>query len=159
MGQKKVDPWAWSLSPLLPCLLHGQVLTPTSRPLGGQWDGGSMARAGVHDWMGVSTLGLEGLWGAGGQRAGRRAPSIQAGPHIMVVGPHTVHQAIDVVEGAVVQGPVQPVQVPDHPLVSVEYAQGAQAMLPHFQEDTQHGPWDHQKVSQQGPPPNLTKLQ
>nr|CAI9692794.1 unnamed protein product [Rangifer tarandus platyrhynchus] len=50
-------------------------------------------------------------------------------------------------------------QVPDHPLVSVEYAQGAQAMLPHFWEDTQHGPWDHQKVSQQGPPPNLTKLQ
>ena len=111
-----------------------------------------MAGAGVHDWMGVSTPGLEGLWGAGGHGAGRRAPSIQTGPHVMVVGPHTVHQALDVVEGAVVQGPVQPAQAPDHQLVSVEYAQGALAMLPHFREDTQHGPWDHQEVNQQGHP-------
>ena len=63
-----------------------------------------------------------------------------------------MHQAVDVVEGTVVQGPVQPAQVPDHQLVSVEYAQAALAMLPHFREDTQRGPWDRQEVRQQGSP-------
>ena len=56
-------------------------------------------------------------------------------------------------------GPVQPAQVPDHQVVSAEYAQGALAKLPHSWEDTQHGPWSHWEVSLQGPPPNPTKLQ
>lgn len=89
MGQKKVDLRVQSPGPPLPCLLPGQVLTPPSRPLGGHWDGVSLAGAGVHDWMGVSTPGLEGLWGAGGHRTGRRAPSVQAGPHIMVLEART----------------------------------------------------------------------
>ena len=44
------------------------------------------AGAGVHDWMAVSTAGLEGPWWAGGHAAG-----MSARPHIMVVGPHIVH--------------------------------------------------------------------
>ena len=83
-----------------------------------------MAGAGVHDWMGVCTAGPEGLWWAGGHVAGRRAPTHLAGPHVMVGGLHTVHQAVDVVEGAVVQGPVQPMPVSDHRAVAV---------LPHSQ--------------------------
>ena len=50
--------------------------------------------------MGVSTAGLEGLWWAGGHVVGRRAPTHLASPHVMVIGLHTVHQAVDVVEGA-----------------------------------------------------------
>jgi len=53
-------------------------------------------------------------------------------------------------------GPVQPVQVPDHQVVSTECAQGALAKLPHSREDTQHGPWNHWEVSLQGPPPSLS---
>lgn len=64
--------------------------------------------------MGVSMAGLEGLWWAGGHVAGRRAPTHPAGPHLLVIGPHRVHQAVDVLEGAEVQGPVQPMQVSDH---------------------------------------------
>ena len=52
MGQKKVDLQVWSLSLLLPFLLHGQVLIPPSRPLGTQWDGVSMAGKEVHNWIG-----------------------------------------------------------------------------------------------------------
>ena len=160
MAQKKVDPWVQSPAPPLPCLLHGQVLTRPSRPLGGHWDGVSMAGAGVHNGMGVSTPGLEGLWGAEGHGAGRKAPSIQAGPHIMVVGPPTVHQAVDVVEGAVVRGPpVQPAQVPDHQLVSVEYVQGALAMLPHFGRTLSMVPGITRRSTSRVPPGNLTKLQ
>ena len=44
--------------------------------------------------------------------AGRRAPTDLAGPHVMVVGLHTMNQAVDE-EGAVVQGPIQPLQVSD----------------------------------------------
>ena len=77
MGQKKVDPWVQSPTPPLPCLLHGQVLTPPSRPLGGHWDGVSMAGAGVHDWMGVSTPELEGLWGAGGHGQAEGLPAFR----------------------------------------------------------------------------------
>ena len=50
--------------------------------------------------MGVTMAGPEGLWWAGGHVAGRRAPTDLAGPPLMVIGPHTVHQAVDVVEGA-----------------------------------------------------------
>ncbi|CAI9164715.1 unnamed protein product [Rangifer tarandus platyrhynchus] len=95
MGQKMVDPWAWSPSPPLPCLLHGQVLTPPRRPLGGQGDGVCTTGAGVHDWMEVPTPGLEGLSGAGGHGAGRRAPTDLVGPHVRVVGLLMVHQAVD----------------------------------------------------------------
>ena len=64
-------------------------------PLGGQWDRVSTAGTGVHDWMQVPTPGLEGLLGAGGPRAGRRAPTDLVGPHITDVGLHTEHQAVD----------------------------------------------------------------
>ena len=64
--------------------------------------------------MGMSMAGLEGLWWAGGHVAGRRAPTDLTGPHLLVIGPHRVHQAVDVVEGAEVRGPVQPMQVSDH---------------------------------------------
>ena len=50
--------------------------------------------------MGMSMAGLEGLWWAGGHVAGRRAPTDLTGPHLLVIGPHRVHQAVDVVEGA-----------------------------------------------------------
>ena len=52
--------------------------------------------------------------GAGGHGSSCRAPTNLVGPHIMVIGLHTVHQAVDEVEGAVAQGPVQLVQMPDH---------------------------------------------
>ena len=67
----------------------------SSLSLGGRWDGVSTAGAGVHDWMRVPTPGLVGLSGAGGPRAGRRAPTDLVGPHITVGGPHTEQQAVD----------------------------------------------------------------
>ena len=45
--------------------------------------------------MEVPTPGLEGLLGAGGHGAGRRAPTDLVGPHVRVVGPLMVHQAVD----------------------------------------------------------------
>lgn len=72
--------------------------------------------------------GLEGLWWAGGHKADRRAPADPACLQGIVTGPHTMHQAVNVVEGAVLQRPVQssgdaqPVQVSDHQAVRVEWA-------------------------------------
>lgn len=57
---------------------------------------------------------MRGVYGeTGGHVAGRRAHTDLVGSHIMVVDLCTGHQAVDV-EGAVVQGPVQPLQVCDH---------------------------------------------
>ena len=65
--------------------------------------------------------------------AGRRAPTHLAGPHVMVIGPHT---APGCGRGRRYsgQGLVQRMQASDRHVVSVECSQGALAVLPHSRE-------------------------